>query len=65
MEKQTSNTFRIFSAICMMLVVAGHADFHIFDLGGLFPYYSFHVMAFLFISDLFIGNRRKTAFFLI
>lgn len=53
MEKQTNNTFRIFSAICIVLVVAGHADFHIFDLGGMFPYYSFHVMAFLFISGYF------------
>ncbi len=52
-EKQINTTFRILSSICILLVVAGHADFHIFDLGGMFPYYSFHVMAFLFISGYF------------
>lgn len=58
-EKQMSNTFRIFSAICIILVVAGHADFHIFDLGGMFPYYSFHVTAFLFISGYFYREESE------
>ena len=35
--------FRILSAIGMILVVAGHLGFNVFDVGGLFPYYSFHV----------------------
>ncbi len=58
-KKQINHTFRIFSAICIILVVAGHADFHIFDLGGMFPYYSFHVMAFLFISGYFYQEEAE------
>lgn len=52
-------TFRIFSAIGIILVVAGHADFHIFDMGGLFPYYSFHVAVFLFISGYFYNESDE------
>lgn len=62
-KNQPNNTFRIFSAICIILVVAGHADFHIFDLGGLFPYYSFHVMAFLFISGYFYRESAEDSIF--
>ena len=58
-EKQINTTFRILSSICILLVVAGHADFHIFDLGGMFPYYSFHVMAFLFISGYFYYEESE------
>lgn len=58
-EKQINPTFRIFSSICIILVVAGHADFHIFDFGGMFPYYSFHVMAFLFISGYFYREESE------
>ena len=45
--------FRILSAIGMILVVAGHLGFNVFDVGGLFPYYSFHVFIFLFVSGYF------------
>lgn len=48
-----NGAFRMLSALGMILIVAGHADFHIFDLGGLFPYYSFHVELFLFVSGYF------------
>ena len=58
-EKQINTTFRILSSICILLIVAGHADFHIFDLGGMFPYYSFHVMAFLFISGYFYYEESE------
>lgn len=54
-----NSTFRILSAIGIILVVAGHADFHVFDLGGLFPYYSFHVAVFLFISGYFYNEREE------
>lgn len=49
------------SAIGILLVVAGHADFHIFDVGGLFPYYSFHVAVFLFISGYFYEEEAERA----
>ncbi len=58
-EKKVNGTFRILSAIGILLVVAGHADFHIFDMGGLFPYYSFHVAVFLFISGYFYDEAAE------
>lgn len=58
-EKEINNTFRIFSAFSIILVVAGDADFHVFDLSGLFPYYSFHVAAFLFISGYFYRAEQE------
>ena len=32
--KQTNGTFRILSALAIIFVVAGHADFSVFDIGG-------------------------------
>lgn len=58
-EKNVNVTFRILSAIGIVLVVAGHADFQIFDVGGLFPYYSFHVALFLFISGYFYSEDAE------
>ena len=37
----------------IILVAAGHLGYNLFDLGGLFPYYSFHVFLFLFVSGYF------------
>lgn len=45
--------FRILSAIGIILVAAGHLGFNLLDAGGLFPYYSFHVFIFLFVSGYF------------
>ena len=39
-------SFRILSAFAIIFVVAGHADFGVFDIAGMFPYYSFHVGVF-------------------
>ena len=44
---------RILSAVGIILVAAGHLGYNLFDLGGLFPYYSFHVFIFLFVSGYF------------
>ena len=60
-EKAINPTFRVLSAIAIVLVVAGHADFGIFDLGGLFPYYSFHVAVFAFISGYFYREQAQEA----
>ena len=47
MAKQTTirenREFRILSAVGIVLVVAGHLGYNLFDIGELFPYYSFHV----------------------
>lgn len=54
-----NGTFRILSAIGIILIVAGHVNLQIFDLGGLFPYYSFHVALFLFISGYFYKDSEE------
>lgn len=60
MEKNPINpTFRIFSALAILFVVAGHADFGIFDIAGLFPYYSFHVGVFVFVSGYFYKEENE------
>lgn len=51
--------FRILSAIGIILVVAGHLGYDLFDIGGLFPYYSFHVFIFLFVSGYFYKEESQ------
>lgn len=51
MEKNTAlfrenRELRILSAIGIIFVAAGHLGYNLFDLGELFPYYSFHVFIF-------------------
>ena len=53
--------FRVLSAIGIILVVAGHLGYNLFDIGGLFPYYSFHVPLFLFISGYFYREEEEAA----
>lgn len=52
--------FRILSALGIILVVAGHLGYNLFDVGGLFPYYSFHVFIFLFVSGYFYKPEAET-----
>lgn len=51
--------FRILSAIGIILVAAGHLGYNLFDIGGLFPYYSFHVFIFLFVSGYFYTEEAE------
>lgn len=53
MKTKRNETFIILSAIGILLILMGHLDFSILTIGGLFPYYSFHVMLFVFISGYF------------
>lgn len=53
MKKQRNETFVILSAIGILLIMLGHLDFPLLSMGGLFHYYSFHVMLFAFISGYF------------
>lgn len=48
-----NRTMSILSGIAIVLVVLGHLDFDILSFGGLFSYYSFHVLIFVFISGYF------------
>lgn len=52
-------TFGILSAFAILMVVAGHAGYDILTVGGLFPYYSFHVPLFLFISGYFYRREEE------
>lgn len=51
--------FRILSAIGIILVAAGHLVYNIFEIGELFPYYSFHVFIFLFVSGYFYKKESR------
>lgn len=44
---------RILSAIGILLIICGHLAFNVLEMGGWFPYYSFHIFVFLFISGYF------------
>ena len=61
--KPRNQTFVILSAIGILLVLLGHLDFQILSFGGLFPYYSFHVMLFLFISGYFYRPEEEERIF--
>lgn len=54
-----NRTMRIFTGLGMILIVAGHLTAPIFDLGDLFPYYSFHVFIFLFVSGYFYNSENE------
>lgn len=55
--------FRILSALGIIFVVAGHLGYNLFDIGGLFPYYSFHVFVFLFVSGYFYKEEAERDIF--
>lgn len=52
-------TFGILFALAILMIVAGHAGYDILTVGGLFPYYSFHVPLFLFISGYFYRGEEE------
>ncbi|MCM1089120.1 MAG: acyltransferase family protein [Muribaculaceae bacterium] len=60
-EKEYNMTFCILSGIAMIMIVAGHVGYDILTFNGLFPYYSFHVPLFLFISGYFYKEREEEA----
>lgn len=59
--KQDNTTFRILSAFTILMVVAGHCGYHIMTVGELYPYYSFHVPLFVFISGYFYKASEEEA----
>lgn len=58
-EKDYNMTFCILSGIAMVMIVAGHAGYTILTVGDLFPYYSFHVPLFMFISGYFYREEKE------
>lgn len=59
--KQYNTTFGLLSGFAIVMIVAGHAGCDILSFGGLFPYYSFHVPLFLFISGYFYREKEEEA----
>ena len=53
-------TFGILSGLAIIMVVAGHLGYNILTVGDLFPYYSFHVPLFMFISGYFYKETEET-----
>ena len=51
--KTVNMQFALLSALGMFFVVDGHLNNSYLDIGGLFPYYSFHMPLFAFISGYF------------
>lgn len=58
-QKQYNMTFCILSAFAITMVVAGHVGYDIMTIGGLFPYYSFHIPLFMFISGYFYKESEE------
>lgn len=50
--------FRYLSAIAIFMIVNGHFGTHILTVDQLFPYYSFHVVLFVFISGYFFKENK-------
>lgn len=55
----SSKTFRILSCIGILLIIMGHLNCNLLEFGGLFPYYSYHVMIFVFISGYFYKSEDE------
>lgn len=53
-------TFGVLSALAIIMIVAGHSGYDILSVGGLFPYYSFHVPLFMFISGYFYREEEES-----
>ena len=58
-ERQYNMTFCVLSALAIIMVVAGHIGYNIMTVGDLFPYYSFHVPLFMFISGYFYRESEE------
>ncbi len=58
-ELKENRQMRILSAMGIIFVVAGHLGYNLFDIGELFPYYSFHVFIFLFVSGYFYKKESE------
>lgn len=58
-EYKENKEFRILSALGIIFVVAGHLGYNVFEIGDLFPYYSFHVFIFLFVSGYFYRQEAE------
>ena len=61
--KQRDEQFTILSAVAMLLVILGHINWDILGRSPLLPYYSYHVMIFVFISGYFFKPEASEKLF--
>ena len=59
MQKKQNEQFVILTAIGMILVMFGHLDCPFLSFFNFLPYYSYHVMLFVFISGYFYQSREE------
>lgn len=59
-SREYNVTFGVLSALAIIMIVAGHSGYDILSVGGLFPYYSFHVPLFMFISGYFYREEEES-----
>jgi len=57
-QREENVTFRILSAIGIILVVMGHMGYNQFEFEMWLPYYSFHMALFAFISGYFYSSKN-------
>ncbi|MBR6389851.1 MAG: acyltransferase family protein [Lachnospiraceae bacterium] len=62
-DTDRNRTMGILTGIAIILVVLGHLDMNELSVFGLFPYYSFHVCIFLFVSGYFYKPESETGVF--
>lgn len=58
-KPEKNMAMRILTGIAILLVLCGHLDLQTFTLFNLFPYYSFHVLIFVFISGYFYKESNE------
>lgn len=58
-DQKLNLTFCVLSALAITMVVAGHVGYNIMTVGDLFPYYSFHIPLFMFISGYFYRESEE------
>ena len=55
----TNMQFALLSALGIFFVADGHLNNSYLDIGGLIPYYSFHMQLFVFISGYFCREEQE------
>lgn len=58
-KEKTNKKMMILSFIGIILVVLGHTGNQINMMGNIFPYYSFHMVLFIFISGYFYNTKNE------
>ena len=61
MDSKENQVMRVLGALGIIFIVAGHIEFGLFTIKGIFPYYSFHVYIFLFIAGYFYERSAEEA----